>query len=120
MNNVLPAIIWMLGALCAIIVCASCVWNSHYVGDRNRPVHPVSWTMVGAHVMSCVLFAIPYVLFLGSRDSMAAASRHTYEHLGRISAIVAVVLVFAQLTLMYLQARRAMYSQIDETLRKAI
>lgn len=117
--NSLPAIFWVIGAAFALLVCGICIHQSHYRSHKNVIVKPVNWAVVGMHVMTFILLALPYVMYLGGRNDMSAHARSLYEQLGWPSAIVAVVLVFTQLTLMYLQARRAMHSQIDATLREA-
>ncbi|KFI58773.1 hypothetical protein [Bifidobacterium gallicum] len=117
--NALPAIVWVIAAACCLLVIGITVVRSHYVTRVEQPVQPVSWTMVGAHLLTLVMIALPYALFLGMRDQMPASLLAKYNSVGIVSAVIAVLLVMVQLVLMYLQARRAMMSQIDETLEHA-
>lgn len=119
MSSSLPAVFWIIGAAFALLVCGVCIWQSHYVSHIHEPVKPVSWAVVGMHLMTFILLAVPYVIYLGNRDTMSAHVKDLYGRVGWLSAIVAVILVFAELALMYLQARRAMHAQIDRTLRDA-
>lgn len=104
--NALPAILWIIGAACALTVCAVTVYCSHY-GHDDVVVKPVRWSVIIGHFATFILLALPYFLYLANKSSISAHSRGLYERLGWPSAIIAIVLVFAELTLMYLQARRA-------------
>lgn len=117
--SALPAILWIIGVAFCLVVIGICVLRSHYFTDRNQPVHPVSWSVVGLHFVSLILVALPYPIFLNEKDTLKASTRALYEQVGWASAIVAIVLVFAELTLMYLQARLAMKSQVEHTLKQA-
>lgn len=105
--NALPAVLWIAAALCAVMVCAVTVYCSHF-RRADVVVKPVSWAVIIGQLTTFVLFAMPYFLFLANKDSIDAHPRSLYERLGWPSAVVAVVLVFAELALMYVQARRAM------------
>lgn len=109
--NALPAILWIIGAAVALLVCGITLIRSHYHDGRNLEVHPVSWFVIGAHFVSLIALAAPYVVYLANRDSLSAHARGLYERMGVASAIIAVTLVFLELVLMYLQARRAMIAQ---------
>ena len=109
--NALPAILWIIGAAVALLVCAVTVMSSHYRDGRANEVRPVTWTVIGGHVASFVLLAAPYVVYLANSASIGAHARSLYTKLGWASAAVAVALVMVELVLMYLQARRAMLAQ---------
>lgn len=109
--NALPAIIWIIGAAFAIVVCAVTVIRSRYGHGGDSDVHPVSWPVIAGHFLSLILLAVPYALYLANRGSIGAHARGLYERLGWPTAAIAVVLVLLELTLMYLQARRAMLAQ---------
>ena len=109
--NALPAILWIIGAAVALLVCVVTVMSSHYRDGRANDVRPVTWTVIGGHVASFVLLAAPYVVYLANSASIGAHARSLYTKLGWASAAVAVVLVMVELVLMYLQARRAMLAQ---------
>lgn len=109
--NALPAILWIIGAAVALLVCVVTVMNSHYRDGRSGEVRPVSWTVIGGHVVSFVLLAAPYVVYLANSASIGVHARSLYTKLGWVSAAVAVALVMVELVLMYLQARRAMLAQ---------
>lgn len=117
--SALPAMLWMIGAACALLVIVVCVLRSHYFTDTGAPVRPVSWSVVGMHFVSLILLAMPYPIFLSIEGSLKEHTLHLYQRLGIPSAVVAVVLVGAELALMYLQARRAMKSEVEKTLRAA-
>ncbi|RSX56064.1 C4-dicarboxylate ABC transporter [Bifidobacterium dolichotidis] len=119
MANAMPAVLWVIAAACCLLVIAITVLRSHYFTNQDKPVQPVTWTLVGAHVLTLVMIALPYAVFLGVRDSMPAALLAKYAKVGVASAVIAVLLIFGELVLMYLQAKRAMMSQIDETLNRA-
>lgn len=109
--NALPAILWIIGAAVALLVCVVTVMSSHYRDGRANEVRPVTWTVIGGHVASFVLLAAPYVVYLANSASIGAHARSLYTKLGWASAAVAVALVMVELVLMYLQARRAMLAQ---------
>ena len=109
--NALPAMLWIIGAAVALLVCVMIVRNSHYRDGRASEVRPVSWTVIGGHVASFVLLAAPYVVYLANSESIGVHARSLYTKLGWASAAVAVALVMVELVLMYLQARRAMLAQ---------
>lgn len=109
--NALPAMLWIIGAAVALLVCVVTVMNSHYRDGHASEVRPVSWTVIGGHVASFVLLAAPYVVYLANSESIGAHARSLYTKLGWASAAVAVALVMVELVLMYLQARRAMLAQ---------
>ena len=109
--NALPAMLWIIGAAVALLVCVMTVRNSPYRDGRASEVRPVSWTVIGGHVASFVLLAAPYVVYLANSESIGAHARSLYTKLGWVSAAVAVALVMVELVLMYLQARRAMLAQ---------
>lgn len=109
--NALPAMLWIIGAAVALLVCVVTVMSSHYRDGRASEVRPVSWTVIGGHVASFVLLAAPYVVYLANSESIGAHARSLYTKLGWASAAVAVALVMVELVLMYLQARRAMLAQ---------
>lgn len=109
--NALPAMLWIIGAAVALLVCVMTVMNSHYRDGRASEVRPVSWTVIGGHVASFVLLAAPYVVYLANSESIGAHARSLYTKLGWVSAAVSVALVMVELVLMYLQARRAMLAQ---------
>ncbi|NEG69092.1 hypothetical protein [Bifidobacterium choloepi] len=117
--SALPAILWIIGVACSLLVIAICVLRSHYFNDRDKPVHPVSWSVVGMHFVTLVMVAAPYPIFLSERDSLKPSTLALYGKLGWPSAIVAIAVILAELVLMYLQARRAMKSQVEDTLKKA-
>ena len=105
--NALPAILWIAAALCAVMVCAVTVHCSHF-GARGCCGQTSQLGRDHRQLTTFVLFAMPYFLFLANKDSIGTHPRSLYERLGWPSAVVAVVLVFAELALMYVQARRAM------------
>lgn len=109
--NALPAMLWIIGAAVALLVCVVTVMNSHYRDGRASEVRPVSWTVIGGHVASFVLLAAPYVVYLANSESIGAHAWSLYTKLGWVSAAVSVALVMVELVLMYLQARRAMLAQ---------
>lgn len=115
MANALPAFLWLCGLLVAGIVCAVTIVRSQYT-KHPYTVHPVRWWVVGAHIASIVLFAMAYVVFMGSHEQMSTHAQSLYRQVGIASACIAVFLVAIELILMYLQARRAWHSQIDTTL----
>lgn len=93
-------------ALCSHGVCGhralqpfrarGCCGQTSQLGRDHRP----------AHHLCLVRHAVFPVL--ANKDSIGTHPRSLYERLGWPSAVVAVVLVFAELALMYVQARRAM------------
>mgnify|MGYP006972711904 CR=1 FL=1 len=91
--NALPAMLWIIGAAVALLVCVVTVMNSHYRDGRASEVRPVSWTVIGGHVASFVLLAAPYVVYLANSESIGAHARSLYTKLGWASAAVAVAAV---------------------------
>ncbi len=109
--NAVPAIIWIIGVVSALAVCAVTIVRSHYHDGEDLKVRPVSWAVIGAHFATLVLVALPYPIYLQHRDALGAHARALYARLGWPSAIIAVSVIMLELFLMYMQARRAMLAQ---------
>lgn len=109
--NAVPAIIWIIGVVSALAVCAITIARSHYHDGENLKVRPVSWAVIGAHFVTFVLVALPYPIYLQHKDTIGAHARALYEKLGWPSAIIAISVIMLELFLMYMQARRAMLAQ---------
>lgn len=109
--NAVPAIIWIIGVVSALAVCAVTIVRSHYHDGESLKVRPVSWAVIGAHFITLVLVALPYPIYLQHRDAIGAHARALYAKLGWPSAIIAISVIMLELFLMYMQARRAMIAQ---------
>lgn len=109
--NAVPAIIWIIGVVSALAVCAVTIVRSHYHDGENLKVRPVSWAVIGAHFTTLVLVALPYPIYLQHRDAIGAHARALYAKLGWPSAVIAISVIMLELFLMYMQARRAMIAQ---------
>lgn len=109
--NAMPAIIWIIGVVGALAVCAVTIARSHYRDGEGLKVRPVSWAVIGAHFVTLVLVALPYPIYLQHREEIGAHAHALYEKLGWPSAIVAIGVIMLELFLMYMQARRAMLAQ---------
>ncbi|MEE0654259.1 C4-dicarboxylate ABC transporter [uncultured Bifidobacterium sp.] len=109
--NALPAILWIIGVVSALAVCAVTIVRSHYHDGKAADVRPVSWAVIGAHFVTLILVALPYPIYLQHKDMIGAHARMLYGKLGWASAAIAVGVIVLELVLMYLQARRAMLAQ---------
>lgn len=127
MGEWLPVVLWCLGALSGVLVCAVTVVRSRYRPRRRRgdghdagaTVLPVSWSVVGAHLLSLASFVLSFFLLLLGDGQIGRTLAAWYDAALPYAATGACALLAAQLVLMYAQARRAARSQIDRTLVRA-
>ena len=117
--ELLPAGLWCIAMVLSINICIVCVIRSRYGHGKHPTVRPVSWGIIGLHVVSLAMAMLPYLVFLGIQDGYAADIRGFYMNVGLPSAVLIFLTIALQLVLMYLQARRAVFTQMDEHLRRA-
>lgn len=106
------AVVWML-AVCGITI-ARCRFRT---GERHPQVELVSWTMVEAQMVSVLFAGIPFITYLLIEDELSPAFRRWYEMVVWPGCAIVIVLVFAELVFMYVQARRAQFTLMDRVLR---
>lgn len=118
--ELLPAALWCVAVVVSVNVCGVCVIRGGFLlQDKRPPVRPVSWGIVGLHLVSVLLFIAPYPIYLLICNDFDSRVRDFYTRMGWPSVVIVVLCVAAQLALMYMQARRAMFTEMDERLKRA-
>ncbi|OZG59961.1 hypothetical protein BLEM_2136 [Bifidobacterium lemurum] len=117
--ELLPAVLWCFAVVISVNLCCICVIRGKFLQGGHPPVRPVSWGIVGLHIVSVLLFILPYPVYLLICNDFDSRARDFYTRAGWPSVVVVVLCVAAQLALMYLQARRAMFTEMDERLNRA-
>lgn len=112
----IPAGLWLVGMLLSFFVINITVVRSRYGAGRHPVVRPVTWGMVGVHLASLLCFIASFAALALARDGLDVDVLDFYARAQWPALVVVFVCVLAQDALMYLQARRAMRTQMDETL----
>ncbi|WEV41348.1 hypothetical protein OZX57_04550 [Bifidobacterium sp. ESL0682] len=86
-------------------------------GD-SRKVETVQWSVVIMQIVSMFLCCAPYGVYKLMHDQISGEIRHWYSVLGIPSAIILGIFFVAELVLMYLQAKQAQRSIINEVLSR--
>ena len=117
-----PAVLWCIGVVCSCNVTLLCVLRGRLLRGYSSEVRirPVSWNVLAAHVASLIFGITPYLIYVWYADTgkFTPKVRDFYAHVGWPSAAVAIALILMQILCMYLQARRAMFSEMDERLSR--
>lgn len=118
MIDSMPAVLWAVAVMWAVAVCVICVARSKILVSGRPHVDLVSWRIIGAQLVSAVLAAMPFAVFKVYQDAISSGLRSFYISMAWPAGIVVVLLVALELVLMYVQAKRAMRTQMDETLAR--
>lgn len=120
MIDLLPAALWCIDVVLSINVIGLCVRRGRLFLRYDGGVSRVSWPVVLAHVASAVLGLTPYLVYLWyAEGGFDPDVRDFYALYGWPSACVIAVLLIVQIACLYMQARRAMLSEMDERLHRA-
>ncbi|MCH4208560.1 hypothetical protein [Bifidobacterium sp.] len=92
--------------------------ESSALGQPVR-VRPVTWPVITWHLISLALGLLAYGIYMADGANYPIAAIEFYTNAGWISAALLVLLIAVSLLLMYIQARRATRSQIEEVLAGA-
>ena len=115
----LPLGLWIFGFTSGLAVGAFCVVAgavSPSARSRISEVRPVPWSMVLLHLVSAIVFASSYAVYLLVRPDLSADVDAWYRSVGLVSACVAVAAVGIQLALLYVHAVHAMHGEMDRRL----
>lgn len=86
--------------------------------DDHRKVETVQWSVVIMQIVSMFLCCAPYGVYKLLHAQIRSDIRHIYAIVGIPSAVVLGIFFAFELVLMYLQAKQAQRSIIDEVLSK--
>ncbi|RBP98038.1 hypothetical protein CRD60_02350 [Bifidobacterium aemilianum] len=116
MQDLVPMGLWVIAVAVCLGICIICVLRGALSKPTlSRPIKPVSWVVVGMQLVSVVLSMAPFLAFKLSADGMGAAMLGFYRGAGLAAAGILILLVVAELALMYLQASKS--TQFTELLR---
>lgn len=119
-NDLIPLALWLFSVLWSLAVCGICVHRGRFLSSERHPkVSPVSWNVVVAQVVSVLFAGFPFIVYIMVEHDISDTMHDFYERHMVVAVAVVIVLVFAELAVMYAQARRAMFTQRDEVLEKA-
>ncbi|WEV68308.1 hypothetical protein OZX72_04890 [Bifidobacterium sp. ESL0769] len=119
MTAILPGFLWLFALLWALGICAMCLVNGALrKKDDHRKVETVQWSVVIMQIVSMFLCCAPYGVYKLLHAQIHGIIRHLYAMLGIPSAVILGIFFVAELVLMYLQAKQAQRSIIDEVLSK--
>lgn len=117
-----PAVLWCIGVVVSCNVSLLCVLRGRLLHRYSSDVRirPVSWNVLAAHVASLILGITPYLIYVWYADTgeFTPKVRDFYARAGWPSAAVVIALILMQILTMYLQARRSMFSEMDERLSR--
>ncbi|NEG54698.1 hypothetical protein [Bifidobacterium platyrrhinorum] len=120
MIDMLPALLWCVDVVLSMNIIGLCVIRGRLLSRYSGGVPRVSWPVTIAHVVSALLGLAPYLAYTWFADGgFDPDVRDFYAAYGWPSAAVVVILILVQLSCLYLQARRAMMSEMDARLRRA-
>lgn len=112
MLDVLPALFWIIAVAWMIVICVLCVIRGKLLQPGHPPVDQVSWGVIGAQFASVVLAAVPFVIGKVCIGSFGSAARGFYLKAAWPAGMVLILLIAAELVLMFLQARRSTYTEL--------
>lgn len=112
MLDVLPALVWIIAVVWMIVICVLCVIRGKLLQPGHPTVDQVSWGVIGAQFASVVLAAVPFVIGKVCIGSFGSAARGFYLKAAWPAGMVLILLIAAELVLMFLQARRSMYTEL--------
>lgn len=115
----IPAGLWLIGLLLSFFVINITVVRSRYGMGKSPVVRPVTWGMIGVHLASLLCFIASFAALALARDGLDVDVLDFYTSAQWPALVLVFVCVLAQDALMYLQARRAMRTQMDERLGQA-
>lgn len=119
MDDLLPLLLWLFAAGWALCICVLCVLRGRFLGrDRHPEVEPVSWNVVAAQMASMVFAGLPFVIYGMDRSAYSPGMRAFYDRYLLAGVVIAILLVIAELIMMYCQASRAHRTQIDRMLKR--
>ncbi|RSX53813.1 C4-dicarboxylate ABC transporter [Bifidobacterium goeldii] len=121
LTDVLPFALWVFAVIWMLIVCAICIVRCRFgTGEKHPEVELVSWNVIIAQVVSVLLAGIPFITFILLGEEITPAVHAFYTQHLVIGSATVIVLVFVELMLMYVQARRADITLIERKLRGAL
>lgn len=119
MKDMLPILLWSCAAVPPVLICLMCAVNAHYLGGRRSDrVQPVAWPIMILHVLSLLFAMTPFIAYKTLADDMSADMLAWYAKFGWPAGIIMILLIAAELLMMYLQAKRAAESEMDEALHR--
>lgn len=118
MLEMLPAVVWVVAVIWAVAVCVLCVVRGKLWVRGHPDVEPLTWHVIVAQLLSAVVAMVPFIIVKTASDSFSEGMRAWYASVGLPAGIVLIVLVVLELVFMYLQARRAMFTEMDRSLHK--
>ncbi|PLS26385.1 hypothetical protein [Bifidobacterium parmae] len=120
MVDILPAALWCVDVVLSLNIIVICLRRGGLLKRYAGGVARVSWPVTIAHVASALLGLTPYLAFTWFADGgFDPDVRDFYVRYGWPSATVVVLLILVQLVCLYLQAKRAMMSEMDARLNRA-
>ncbi len=118
MLEIVPVIFWVIAIVWTLVVCILCVMRGKLLTAGHPHVDTVSWQVIVAQMVSVVVAAVPYVIGKCAWDSFSTSMQNWYASVAWPAGIVLLILIVLELVLMYLQARRAMYTEMDDALNR--
>lgn len=116
MLDVLPVVFWAVAAVWALAVCVICVVRGRLFTPGRPHVDLVSWYVIAAQFVSVILAMVPFVVYKVNDEAISPGMREFYTGVAWPAGIALIVLVALELVLMYVQARRATRTEMDEAL----
>lgn len=122
MLDILPAALWCVAVVMALNIIGLCLLRGRLLHRYAGGIPRVSWPVVIGHVVSAFVALSPYLVYTWFADtgSFDPDVRDFYSEYGWPSAAVVGILLIVQIVCMYLQARRAMRSEMDARLNSAV
>ena len=117
MVDILPAALWCIDVVLSLNIIVICLRRGRLLTRDTPPAYRVSWPVTIAHVASALLGLTPYLAFTWFADGgFDPDVLDCYVQYGWPSAAVVILLILVQLACLYMQAKRAMMSEMDARL----
>lgn len=115
--DILPIVLWGIGVVVSIGVCTAAVISSKYLSrDAEPEVAPPTMMTAIHHMVSLVCFLTALLISSYSIDLYAKPVRDFYRYAIPVGGGIAVMLLGAQIVLLYMQSRRAMHTEMNKRL----
>ncbi|WP_156097120.1 hypothetical protein [Bifidobacterium bombi] len=104
------AVFWIMAVVLGLVVCARCLKDGEFIEaqrSRKHDVKPLRWSLMVLQPISLVIGMIPYAMYKFARSGLSAAAARFFVKTAIPSAVILLLVIIAELVLMYLQANRS-------------
>lgn len=115
--DILPIVLWGIGVVVSIGVCTAAVISSKYMNRDSEPeVAPPTMMTAIHHLVSVICFLVALLIASYSIDLYSRPIHDFYRYAIPVGGVIAVVFLGLQIVLLYMQSKRAMYTEMNKRL----